>query len=135
MDTADPKTAAAEAFRNVHRSTTLPRPLSWMTNGVLVSSTEVRRNEESVWGHPTRLKGNTFDERRSTNQQHAPIRVAAQSVTVEQGDPRRGLEADADTCPQARQLRMPDPWSPLHRRCERGRQSDTDFIGRQRHRD
>ena len=48
----DAKAAAVEAIRNVHRSTTLPRPMGWLTNGVVVSSTEVRRNVESGWAEP-----------------------------------------------------------------------------------
>jgi hypothetical protein len=48
----DAKAAAAEALRNVHRSTTLPQPLGWMANGVVVSWNELRRNEESGWSQP-----------------------------------------------------------------------------------
>jgi hypothetical protein len=44
---ADAKAAAAEAFRNVHRSTALPQPLRWMTDGTQVRWSEVRRHEDS----------------------------------------------------------------------------------------
>lgn len=48
----DAKAAAAEAIRNVRRSTELPRPLSGLTNGVVVSWNEMRRTEESGWAEP-----------------------------------------------------------------------------------
>lgn len=48
----DAKTAAAEAIRNVRRSTDLPRPLSWLTNGTAVWWNVMRRNEESGWNPP-----------------------------------------------------------------------------------
>lgn len=48
----DAKAVAAEAFRNVRRSTALPRPLSGLTTDVVVSWNETRRNEESGWAQP-----------------------------------------------------------------------------------
>jgi hypothetical protein len=48
----DAKAVAAEALRNVTKSTHLPRPLGWMTNGVVVSSTVVHHTEEAGWAQP-----------------------------------------------------------------------------------
>jgi hypothetical protein len=52
MHANDAKQRAAEAIRNVSKTTHLPRPLHWMTNGVVVTSNQIRRNEESGWAEP-----------------------------------------------------------------------------------
>jgi hypothetical protein len=48
----DAKAAAVEAIRKVHRTTALPQPLGWLTDGVQVQWNEIRRNHESGWAEP-----------------------------------------------------------------------------------
>ena len=48
----DAKAVAAQALRNVAKSTHLPRPLSGLTDGTVVSWNEMRRTEEAGWAQP-----------------------------------------------------------------------------------